>query len=46
MDAQFEDPYPVFIKTCFNDHCLNAFQAWVNIEIQADTVPKKPKGSR
>lgn len=39
--AQFEDPYPLFFKTCFNDCCLNAFQEWANLEIKGDTVPEK-----
>ena len=41
--AQFEDPYPVFIKTCFNDPCLTAFQAWSGLEVQGSTVPEKAK---
>ncbi len=41
--AQFEDPYPVFIKTCFNTSCLNAFQAWSGLEVQGETVPEKAK---
>ncbi len=41
--AQFEDPYPVFIKTCFNDHCLNAFQQATGIVVQGSTAPEKAK---
>lgn len=39
--AQFEDPYPVFIKTCFNDCCLDAFQQWANVEVEGRTVPER-----
>ncbi len=41
--AQFEDPYPVFLKTCFNDHCLHAFQEKTGIEVQGETIPEKSK---
>lgn len=41
--AQFEDPYPVFIKTCFNESCLNAFQEWSGLKVRGDTVPEKAK---
>ena len=41
--AQFEDPYPLFIKTCFNDRCLEAFQTWANVEIQGKDVSEKAK---
>ena len=41
--AQFEDPYPLFIKTCFNDCCLEAFQTWANVEIQGNDVSEKAK---
>ena len=41
--AQFEDPYPVFIKTCFNDSCLDAFQTWADVEVQGKDVSEKAK---
>lgn len=36
--AQFEDPYPVFIKTCFNDSCIAAFEAWAKLDVPGDNV--------
>ena len=41
--AQFEDPYPQFIKTCFNDSCLAAFEAHSGVTVQGKTVPEKSK---
>jgi hypothetical protein len=41
--AQFEAPYPVFIKTCFCDSCLAAFQAWSNVEVEGTDLPEKSK---
>jgi hypothetical protein len=41
--AQFEDPYPVFIKTCFNDSCLDAFQRWSGVKVEGSTVPEKSR---
>ena len=41
--AQFEDPYPIFVKTCFNSSCLAAFQTWSGIEVQGETVPEKAR---
>jgi hypothetical protein len=41
--AQFEDPYPVFIKTCFNDPCLNAFQMATGVKVEGEGVPQKAK---
>jgi len=41
--AQFEDPYPVFIKTCFNGSCLEAFEKWANVKAEGKTVPEKAK---
>ena len=41
--AQFEDPYPVFIKTCFSASCIDAFQEWADLEVQGQTVPEKAK---
>jgi hypothetical protein len=41
--AQFEDPYPVFIKTCFNDSCVAAFEKWSGLKVQGNTVPEKSK---
>ena len=31
--GQFEEPEPILPETCFNDHCLRAFQAASGIEI-------------
>jgi hypothetical protein len=39
--AQFEDPYPVFVKTCFNDSCVSAFDAWAELEVPGDTIPER-----
>lgn len=36
--AQFEDPYPVLIKTCFSDSCLQAFQEWALVTVPEGTV--------
>ena len=41
--AQFEDPYPQFIKTCFNDSCLAAFAQWAGVDVQGTTVPEKSR---
>ena len=41
--AQFEDPYPIFIKTCFCDSCLSTFQSSAGISIEGGTVPEKSK---
>ncbi len=39
--AQFEDPYPQFIKTCFNDSCLAAFKAHSGLTVEGKTIPEK-----
>jgi hypothetical protein len=41
--AQFEDPYPVFIKTCFNDSCLAAFEAWSGVRVEGETAAEKAR---
>jgi len=41
--AQFEDPYPQFIKTCFNDSCLSAFEAHSGRKVQGNTIPEKSR---
>lgn len=41
--AQFEDPYPVLIKTCFNDSCLKAFEASSGLTVQGATPAEKAK---
>ncbi len=41
--AQFEDPYPVFIKTCFSESCIGAFEAWADLKVRGETVPEKAK---
>ncbi len=39
--AQFEDPYPLFVKTCFNDCCLRSFEQWSGLKVEGQTVPEK-----
>lgn len=39
--AQFEDPYPIFVKTCFNNSCLWAFSQWSGLQVQGNTVPEQ-----
>jgi hypothetical protein len=41
--AQFEDPYPQFIKTCFNDSCVAGFEAHSGLKVEGKTVPEKSK---
>ena len=41
--AQFEDPYPVFSKTCFNQSCRAAFSAWSGLRPEGDTVAEQAK---
>jgi hypothetical protein len=41
--AQFEDPYPQFIKTCFNDDCLAAFEKHSGVAVQGETTAEKAK---
>jgi hypothetical protein len=41
--GQFEDPYPQFIKTCFNDDCLSAFEQHSGVKVQGKTVAEKAK---
>jgi hypothetical protein len=41
--AQFEDPYPIFVKTCFNPSCLAAFQSWSGITVPGETVAERSK---
>ena len=41
--AQFEDPYPIFIKTCFCDSCLGTFQQSASLDVQGDTTPDRSK---
>jgi hypothetical protein len=41
--AQFEDPYPQLIKTCFNDSCLAAFEAHSGLTVEGATVAEKSK---
>ena len=39
--AQFEDPYPMLCKTCFNESCLDSFQFATDIEVRGDTTAEK-----
>ncbi len=39
--AQFEDPYPQLVKTCFNDSCLAAFTSWSDVDIEGETTAQK-----
>lgn len=41
--AQFEDPYPVLPKTCFNDSCIAAFEAWWGRRVSGATPAEKAK---
>lgn len=41
--AQFEDPYPVLLKTCFNESCLQAFQKWSGVQVQGSTPAERAK---
>lgn len=31
--AQFEDAYPQFYQTCFNDSCVEAFEQWARVSV-------------
>ena len=39
--AQFEDPYPMLCKTCFNESCLDSFQFASDIQVRGDTTAEK-----
>ncbi|MBT3345145.1 MAG: hypothetical protein HN712_05865 [Gemmatimonadetes bacterium] len=39
--AQFEDPYPIFAKTCFNSSCLTAFQRWSGVTVPDGEVKER-----
>lgn len=39
--AQFEDPYPIFAKTCFNASCRAAFAEWSGLEIGGQTTAEQ-----
>ena len=39
--AQFEDPYPQLYKICFNESCLDSFQAATNIAVSGNTTAEK-----
>ena len=41
--GQFEDPYPQFIKTCFNDDCLAAFEKASGVKVEGKSVAEKAK---
>ena len=41
--AQFEDPYPIFVKTCFNDSCLAAFQAHTGVRVPEGSVAERSR---
>jgi hypothetical protein len=41
--AQFEDPYPIFVKTCFNESCLGGFQQSTGLHVQGETVAQKAR---
>lgn len=41
--AQFEDPYPVFIKTCFSDSCLAAFEKWAGLKVEGRDAAAKAR---
>ncbi|WPP51442.1 family 10 glycosylhydrolase [Catalinimonas niigatensis] len=39
--AQFEDPEPILPETCFNEHCLSAFQEAKGIQLPEGSIPEK-----
>ena len=39
--AQFEDPYPLFFKTCFNESCLQDFAKWADLEVEGESTAEK-----
>lgn len=39
--AQFEDPYPVLLKTCFNDSCLHAFEKFAEVKIEGKSTAER-----
>ncbi|MBM3279745.1 MAG: hypothetical protein FJY95_16940 [Candidatus Handelsmanbacteria bacterium] len=39
--APFEDPYPIFVKTRFNNSCLQAFEAWSGLKVKGRTAPQQ-----
>ena len=39
--AQFEDPYPIFKKTCFNESCLLAFQQHSGVQVPAGSTAER-----
>jgi hypothetical protein len=41
--AQFEDPEPILVETCFCAHCLAEFSEASGLEIPAGTVAEKAK---
>ena len=41
--AQFEDPYPIFAKTCFNASCRTAFTRWSGLEVEGDTAAEQAR---
>jgi hypothetical protein len=41
--AQFEDPYPILAKTCFNRSCRTAFAQWAGVEPQGDSAAEQAK---
>jgi hypothetical protein len=41
--AQFEDPYPIFVKTCFSESCLTAFQEHTGVRVPEGPVAERSK---
>ncbi|MBT7593547.1 MAG: hypothetical protein HN559_01510 [Gemmatimonadetes bacterium] len=39
--AQFEDPYPIFVKTCFNESCRATFQQHSGITLPEGTIEEQ-----
>lgn len=41
--AQFEDPYPVLSKTCFNASCIQAFEQWSSTKVEGESIEEQAK---
>ena len=41
--AQFEDPYPIFVKTCFNGSCVAAFEAHTGLRVEGATTAERSR---
>jgi len=41
--AQFEDPYPIFIKTCFCPRCIRTFEDHSGLKVQGTSIPEQAR---